>query len=181
MKAMLSSYGRFAAFLAAMGSTVACAGSPGPNTAAVTGDSGVMPDSGTTSYEGGGGPDEDCATLPAQRPFDARQDCFAVPVDVVGVCRQQVAGVPTTGLEQVCAANAVTGDLFLLFVSTDQTLTGTGWTFGPRHAPDVVHQQSTLSSSDQARCDAAVAATIVRVCASDAGPADNGDAASVSD
>lgn len=127
-------------------------------------------DSGADPTRGGSVTPPDCSSIPQQRPYDSAQGCFEDAIDLVGICRQRAAGVPTTGVEFVCASNGK--QLFVLVVGTDQILTGSGWTFGSRAAPDVVHQQSTLSAADDRACTAAKAISPDRTCSSDAGAAD---------
>lgn len=99
--------------------------------------------------------------------LDSSNTCYRPVAEIDGICRQPVSATRTKGLEDVCAAKS--GVLYRVLVSTDELLSGEGWTFGPRAAPDVVHQPSTLSAADESRCASAPSVDTASTCHDDAG------------
>ncbi|MGH7326919.1 MAG: hypothetical protein ACREJX_01085 [Polyangiaceae bacterium] len=99
--------------------------------------------------------------------FDDANACFNPVSGLDGICRQPASATRTTGLENVCAVKG--GNLYVVTFSTDEILTGDGWTFGPRAAPDIVHQSSSLSAADETRCTTAQRVATSHACGGDAG------------
>ncbi|CAN5739662.1 hypothetical protein BH09MYX1_BH09MYX1_28420 [soil metagenome] len=89
-------------------------------------------------------------------PFDAARSCFSKNGVMSGICVDRPPPPNSTGLEAVCAVDGA-GNVFVVIASTDTTLSGAGWTFGSRAAPNLVHDNAPLSSANEGKCAAAAA------------------------
>lgn len=83
-------------------------------------------------------------------PYDAARSCFEPAAHVSGIC-MSVPTPSSKGLEAICAVDG-SGQLYVLTVPTDASLSGSGWTFGPRSFPSLVHDSAALSTADATTC-----------------------------
>jgi len=87
-------------------------------------------------------------------PYDATHGCFLPATTLTGICLDKPPPPNAKGLEGVCAVDS-SGELYVVVVSTDATLSGEGWSFGPRAFPSLVHDAAPLSAGAGAQCTAA--------------------------
>ena len=130
-------------FLVVMVGGLGCSSSTTPTPA-------ISPKDGTAGEGGAEALIKDCQ-IPPQRPFDATHLCFRDLQPISGLCITRPPPPNSTGLESVCAVDP-NGHLFLIATTTDGQLSGTGWAFGARAAPDVSKNSDTLSPADEQRC-----------------------------
>jgi hypothetical protein len=90
-------------------------------------------------------------------PYDAANSCFDKSGVMSNMCMTKPSAPNTTGLEAVCAADS-NHQVYVIVVTTDASLSGTGWTFGARQAPNLVQDSAPLSSTDEATCASAMSA-----------------------